>query len=114
MTVADKVKADIRLFLDEKKKETLSKKQKFAFEAHIASELKKLGGCNKCPRTDSLTLDHIVPSSVLRDFGVDIEREIIEDNYQILCRFCNQFKSGRLDFSNPQTKVVLMRLLEKI
>lgn len=100
---------------DAKNKDTLTSKVKLAFEQRIAAKLKEqYGKCAKCERTENLTLDHLVPQSLLRDMGVDIEHEIIEDNYQILCRICNQYKSSRLDFANPQTKVVLVRLLERL
>jgi hypothetical protein len=36
------------------------------------------------------------------------------ENLVILCKPCNSFKASRLDFSDPRTKRVLMRLLEKL
>jgi len=109
------IKQEIQTFVQGKNLEVLSKKQKFAFEQRIFNLLvEQEGKCTKCHRTTGLTLDHIVPSVMLSWFGVDTEREIIEENYQILCRPCNQFKSGRLDFSVAKTKEILLKLLERI
>jgi len=70
--------------------------------------------CENCDRTENLTLDHIVPVDILRQFGIDTEREFWEENYQTYCRACNQFKGNRLDFANPKTKVLLLKLIDKI
>jgi 5-methylcytosine-specific restriction endonuclease McrA len=105
------IKERIKQWKEEKKREDLTKKVKIAFELEIKETLPQK--C-KCGRTENLTLDHIIPQNILKDLGVDIEREIIEDNYQILCRTCNQFKSNRLDFSEPKTKEILIRLLQKL
>jgi 5-methylcytosine-specific restriction endonuclease McrA len=64
--------------------------------------------CTKCGETKMLTLDHIVPQSLLQDLGVF---DIIEDNYQILCRYCNHKKSNRLDMLNPKTKEILRKII---
>src|SRR3990167_10178540 len=107
------IKDEVHLYKEAKQRETLSEKQKLAFEQRITKLLiEKEGKCVKCGRTDALTLDHIVPSFLLLCFGIDVKREIIPDNYQILCKSCNHFKSGRLDFSTPKTKEVLLRLLD--
>lgn len=97
------------------KTETLSKKQLILCEAQIYKDLlAENPKCAKCNRTEKLTLDHIISKRILADFGVDTETEIIEGNYQILCRLCNQFKSGKLDFSLPITKELLLKLLAKL
>jgi len=70
--------------------------------------------CAKCGRTQELTVDHIVPRDILKQFGIDIDRTYIEENLQILCRICNTFKGNKLDFSNPKTKEILLRLLQRI
>ena len=64
--------------------------------------------CAKCGETKYLTLDHLVPQSLLQDLGIF---EVIEDNYQILCRYCNHKKSNRLDMLNPKTKEILRRII---
>lgn len=97
----------------EKEKEGLmSKKQRIVLEQKIFTDLPQI--CVKCKRTENLTLDHIVPVQVLECFGIITDRQIVEDNYQILCRMCNMYKSGRLDFSVPNTKTVLLKLLESL
>jgi hypothetical protein len=44
----------------------------------------------------------------------EIETYADPENLVILCKPCNSFKASRLDFSDPRTKRVLMRLLEKL
>lgn len=107
---------ELRKEIKEKfKTENLNKKQLIICEAQIYKDLlTENPKCAKCSRTEKLTLDHIISKRILTDFGIDTETEIIEGNYQILCKLCNQFKSGRLDFSLPITKQLLLKLLEKI
>jgi 5-methylcytosine-specific restriction endonuclease McrA len=103
---------NLRQEIREKMKcEELTKKQVIILEQQIRNDLPQI--C-KCGRTENLTLDHIIPIDTLRQFGVLPEKEIIEGNYQLLCRTCNAFKSNKLDFSNPKTKELLIGLLEKI
>lgn len=92
-----------------------SKRQLLILQNQIHKDLQiKITSCPKCGRTDKLTLDHIVPQYILACFGIDSEHDLIEDNFTILCKPCNMFKSNRLDFSIPETKKILLRLLEKI
>lgn len=77
---------------------------------HIESE----GKCEKCPRKDNLTLDHIIPKDILKQFGIDTEREFMEENLRILCKTCNIFKGNQLDFSTPKTKEIMLKLLSKV
>lgn len=102
--------------LTEKGKENnLSKNLKIAKEQAIFKDLLETEKkCRKCDRTENLTLDHIIPVAILECFGIDTEREIFKENYQLLCRLCNRFKANRLDFSLKETKVILTKLLEKI
>ena len=71
--------------------------------------------CRRCPRTEWLTLDHVVPLSVLKDMGIS-ERESYsdEENLQILCKICNQYKGDRLDFADPRTKTLLLRYISAL
>lgn len=95
--------------------EEISRKQLIQLEQSMFHDLLKDDGiCEKCGRTDRLTLDHIVPKSILLCFGIDVMREMIEGNYQLLCKSCNIYKSGRLDFSIPATKEILLKLLERV
>ena len=93
----------------------MNRAQRIATERKIfAALMLTMPVCAKCNRTDRLTLDHIVPVAYLGAFGFDVLREVVEDNYQILCQPCNLFKMDRLDFSNPKTKEILLRLLDKL
>jgi 5-methylcytosine-specific restriction endonuclease McrA len=90
-------------------------KQRTILEQQIFKDL--LGqeaSCRKCKRTDNLTLEHIIPKDILKTFGVDVDREIIEGNYTITCRICNSFKGNRLDFSIPETKQILLKLIQNL
>lgn len=93
----------------------VTKAQRIAIERKIFAKLMlEAPMCIKCGRTSVLTLDHIVPVAYLADMGHDVLRDIVDDNYQLLCKPCNLFKADRLDFSNPKTKEILIRLLEKL
>jgi 5-methylcytosine-specific restriction endonuclease McrA len=70
--------------------------------------------CEKCGRETNLTLDHTVPKDILKQFGIDTDREFMGENLRILCRPCNAFKGKQLDFSTPKTKEILTILLNKI
>ena len=89
-----------------------SKKQVIILEQQIRKELPQK--CDKCDRTENLTLDHIIPIDILKSFGIDTEREIVEGNYRILCKPCNFFKSNKLDFADKRTKDILIGLLNQL
>lgn len=109
------IKEEVGRFKVARQNKEMTRAQKIAFEQRIFEKLRvECGKCSRCTRTDNLTLDHIVPQVILADFGVDISREIIPENYQLLCRPCNVFKSGRLDFSLQKTKEILLKLLDRI
>ena len=93
----------------------LSRKQVGVLEKAIFKDLKeKNAQCVKCKRKHRLTLDHIIPKEMLKSFGIEPREEILEGNYQLLCEPCNMFKSGRLDFSVPETKKLLMKLIKEL
>ncbi len=92
--------------------EQISKNQRILLEQKLFRDLPQQ--CVQCERPDNLTLDHIVPKYILEAFGMDTSTEIIEDNYQILCKVCNKFKSSKLEIRHPKTKEILLRLIEKI
>lgn len=93
----------------------LSRAQCAALEVAHKKKLIDAGGrCGRCPRTDMLTTDHLVPKAILEVMGVDVERTFMPDNLVLLCRPCNGIKSDRLDFSIPQTKIILLKLLEAL
>lgn len=67
--------------------------------------------CNRCKREDTLTLDHIVPVWLITQLLGLLRSQAYDDveNLEILCRRCNAFKGGRLDFLNPKTKPLLLK-----
>lgn len=71
--------------------------------------------CRKCSATDQLTLEHIVPRHLLFELGVPEAEQFTDlDNMELLCAPCNHFKSGRLDFSHPRTKSILLKYINRI
>lgn len=70
--------------------------------------------CAKCPRIHYLTIDHIIPKIILKDFGVDSSLKFFPENYQVLCKPCNMLKSSHLDFSNSKTIPLLRRLIKRV
>lgn len=79
-------------------------------------QLKSKSGTEKCKcgETRNLNVDHIVPVSIIEQFclGTDYRYELNE-NFQILCRYCNTKKSDRLDVRNPKTYEVFEKLLKE-
>lgn len=70
--------------------------------------------CEKCGTKEiKLTVDHIVPCSILSDLGITDFYEDT-DNFQILCIDCNTSKRAHLDFSEPRTKQLLLKYLNLI
>lgn len=104
---------EIKNQLSQKNKlDTLSKNNNIALkQAWLKDQPQK---CEKCGRIENLTLDHIIPVEMINNLGIDEEKTFMPENYQIYCRICNQFKGKRLDFSNPKTKQILLKLLERI
>jgi 5-methylcytosine-specific restriction endonuclease McrA len=71
------------------------------------------GVCQRCNREVAiLTVDHIVPISILDmlDDTGEMKYEK-EDNFQYLCWPCNRFKAGRIDKTCWKTKEILLSLL---
>lgn len=100
---------EYRVYIFNTKAEFLKRRQYWWDE-----QMSRQAVCNRCRRARELTLDHIVPQQILLMFGFDIERMWDEENYQVLCRFCNVFKGNRLDFNNPKTKPLLLKYLALI
>lgn len=102
--------------LERMKSKNTKKRNTIAIEQAIYADLVEAceGKCAKCQRVLRPTLDHIVPKQILEEMGFDTKREIMSGNYQILCSLCNNYKRARLDFSNPNTKRILLELLEQL
>lgn len=91
--------------------EKITANQIFALQRKFVEEATE---CARCGRREWLSLDHIVPFSLLEQLGVDMKVDDDDENWQILCRPCNVFKANRLDFTNPKTKEILLRYINKI
>ncbi len=109
MSLLTQIKTEIK---NKERENSLSKRDVLALENAFFKDNAK--ECEKCKRIEFLTLDHIIPLDILRQFGIDVERTYIKENLRILCRICNQFKGNHLDFSTPKTKKLLLKFLEKI
>lgn len=108
-------KDEIKEFIEKSNDETFTRKQVNALEiAHRQKLISEAGHCYRCNRTDMLTTDHVIPKTLLVNFGVDVERTFMPENLILLCRPCNSLKADMLDFSIPQTKMVLLDLLAKL
>lgn len=73
-----------------------------------------LGRC-RCGETRFLTVDHIVPCFILEQFVID-RLEVLynmEENFEILCKWCNAQKASRIDVRNPKTFEVLRKVIER-
>lgn len=88
-------------------------KQRLITEASRLLELKGDTECAKCKRREYLTVDHVVPVKILRNFGLTLEEMYSLDLLVVLCRPCNSLKADNLDFNLPQTKEVLLKLLTR-
>lgn len=82
-----------------------------AFAEVVARDGEK---CRRCGKTEHLTLDHIIPVSLLRQLiGQDNESKYEDlENLEILCRRCNLFKANQVDMTNPKSKPLLLKYIE--
>lgn len=70
--------------------------------------------CEKCQRTDHITVDHIIPLSIIEMLGIDKEEHYNDEaNFQYLCRWCNIMKANRLDHLNPKTIPLLEQYVKR-
>ena len=108
----EEFKTELHSFKKEKKQEKLTKSEIYALRAKFLEEGTE---CGKCGRKENLTVDHIVPVSLLEQLGIYIDQDPNEcENWQILCFPCNQYKKGRLDFTHPKTKPLLLKYIGKL
>ena len=88
--------------------------------AHAHNRLKEKEGaiCAKCGSKNELTVDHIIPSSLLEFFGITRETSYNPKkhghNLQLLCRACNSLKSNRVDWSDKRSLPILQSYLDKL
>lgn len=72
--------------------------------------------CARCGETRALTIEHIVPVSLLEQFALGNPHEFsydYEENFEILCYYCNQQKANRIDVKNPKTYKVLETIIDR-
>ena len=70
--------------------------------------------CSNCGLRKSLTVDHIIPVFLLEQFCLNDEIYNLQDNFQILCKFCNYKKGARMDVKNPKTFQLLNVIIDKV
>jgi len=72
------------------------------------------GVCSTCNRRfDVLTVDHIIPQSIVQVIDPEAVYED-EENFMLVCAACNRFKAGRIDIKNPKTKELLIKYANRI
>lgn len=72
------------------------------------------GACSKCGRKDHLTVDHVIPVSLLNQLCIPKEEHYDdEENFDILCRWCNRQKGAELDHLNPKTPKLLQKYVSR-
>lgn len=74
--------------------------------------------CSNCPSLNELTVDHIIPTSLLEFFGIKKEQSYNwkkhSSNLQLLCRACNSLKSNRVDWSDKRSLPLLKSYVDKL
>ena len=70
--------------------------------------------CVHCNKVREATIDHIIPVFLLEQLGLFEEARNDEENFEIVCRSCNQFKGGRIDLAHPKTIPLLKKYIERL
>ena len=78
--------------------------------------------CAKCGQSHHLSVDHVVPVSWVQQFiplpdgedvGLSDPAAWWEENFQLLCLYCNRFKGNSIDPRDPRVYEVLEKLIAK-
>ena len=71
--------------------------------------------CAKCGETRFLTVEHIVPIHLIVEFVLEEEfvKNELNMNLEILCKWCNVQKGGKIDVRNPKTFEVLRYIIAR-
>lgn len=98
--------------MKKKKWTILGKYQQACSEQNMGkrSDLK----CSNCGLRKFLTVDHIIPVFLLEQFCLNDEIYNLQDNFQILCKFCNYKKGAKMDVRNPKTFQLLNVVIGKV
>ncbi len=73
-----------------------------------------------CGKGENITVDHIIPRYFLESLYQDLPKNrwtmLYEDeeNFQVMCSYCNSKKAHRLDIRNPKTMPLIKRFLKEI
>jgi 5-methylcytosine-specific restriction endonuclease McrA len=74
--------------------------------------------CQICKGTTNLTLDHIIPCAILQFLGIDRAEShkwrYHSQNFQLLCKQCNQLKRDRINWTDPRSKPLLLEYIENL
>lgn len=97
----------------------MSLKEKIALATERLKERDGVKCSNpKCTSNNELTVDHIIPISLLEFFGIKKEQSYNwkkhRDNLQLLCRACNSLKSNRVDWSDKRSLPLLQSYVDKL
>jgi 5-methylcytosine-specific restriction endonuclease McrA len=71
--------------------------------------------CVECGRNYDLTVDHILPVWLIELCVSDNEDRFrwlyeTEENFQFMCKYCNDAKRGKVDKKDPKVKELLKKL----
>ena len=75
---------------------------------------KKYGICGKCGKEKELSVEHIIPVSLLEQLGLKDEILNDEENFAYYCFACNRFKCSRIDMSHPKTVYLLKKYINNL
>lgn len=94
-------------------KKNYTKLHKWQLEAKAKEKGHK---CVACGREDSLTVDHIIPVFLIERCILTPENRWFwlyenEENFQFMCKYCNDEKKHFIDRENPKIKELLKKLL---
>lgn len=78
--------------------------------------------CLKCGSTSNLTVEHIIPVSLLTALYADTDTRKLNydliynfaENLEVLCKYCNTQKGGRLDMRHPKTLPLLKEVIRQV
>lgn len=78
--------------------------------------------CRICGTRERLTVEHIVPINLLLQLYQDVDTKRLrynlvynyDENFEILCKYHNVLKGGKLDMRNPKTLPLLKKAIEDV
>lgn len=69
--------------------------------------------CAKCGLKKYLTVDHIIPQFFLLNLCLEDEIYNFAENFEILCKFCNQEKAHKINIRHPKTFYLLEEIIRR-